>query len=155
MDTYIVGTSWPSRAAVLLACFPIDLGRGTSRLCRDLLSPPHLDLLQLQPLIHAPITYHIATMSADDEQSQSGYEDGLAGGPGAPTPLGALEGVAGLTKRDVQLFIDGGYNTVESIAYTCVSDTRNAGEQKADCVAVRARRSSRSRVYRSRRPRRY
>jgi len=30
-------------------------------------------------------------MSAEDEQSQSGYEDGLAGGPGAPTPLSALE----------------------------------------------------------------
>lgn len=57
-------------------------------------------------------------MSAEDEQSQSGYEDGLAGGPGAPTPLSALEGVAGLTKRDIQLFVDGGFNTVESIAYT-------------------------------------
>ena len=59
-------------------------------------------------------------MSAEDETSQSGYEDGLAGGPGAPTPLGALEGTAGLTKRDIQLFIDGGFNTVESIAYTWV-----------------------------------
>jgi hypothetical protein len=29
-------------------------------------------------------------MSAEDEQSQSGYEDG-SGGPGAPTPLSALE----------------------------------------------------------------
>ena len=28
-------------------------------------------------------------MSAEDEQSQSGYEDGV-GGPGAPTPLTAL-----------------------------------------------------------------
>jgi hypothetical protein len=27
----------------------------------------------------------------DDEQSQSGYEEGLAGGPGAPTPLHQLE----------------------------------------------------------------
>lgn len=36
---------------------------------------------------------HIAfSMSAEeDQQSQSGYEDGLAGGPGAPTPLSALE----------------------------------------------------------------
>jgi len=57
-------------------------------------------------------------MSAEDEQSQSGYEDGAAGGPGAPTPLAALEGIAGLTKRDIQLFIDGGYYTVESVAYT-------------------------------------
>jgi hypothetical protein len=30
-------------------------------------------------------------MSAEDEQSQSGYDDGLAGGPGAPTPLSALD----------------------------------------------------------------
>lgn len=59
-------------------------------------------------------------MSAEDETLQLGYEDGLAGGPGAPTPLAALEGVAGLSKRDIQLFIDGGYNTVESVAYTCV-----------------------------------
>jgi len=59
-------------------------------------------------------------MNAEDEISQSAYEDGLAGGPGAPTPLTALEGVAGLSKRDIQLFIDGGYNTVESVAYTCV-----------------------------------
>jgi len=29
-------------------------------------------------------------MSAEEVQSQSGYEDGL-GGPGAPTPLSALE----------------------------------------------------------------
>lgn len=64
-------------------------------------------------------------MSAEDEQSQSGYEDGLAGGPGAPTPLSALDGVAGLTKRDIQLFVDGGYNTVESVAYTYVPWNEN------------------------------
>lgn len=60
-------------------------------------------------------------MSAEDqsvEVDQSGYEDGAVGGPGAPTPLSALEGIAGLTKRDIQLFLDGGYYTVESIAYT-------------------------------------
>jgi len=57
-------------------------------------------------------------MSAEDEQSQSGYEEGAAGGPGAPTPLSALEGLAGLTKRDIQLFVDGGYYTVEAVAYT-------------------------------------
>lgn len=27
----------------------------------------------------------------EDQQSQSGYEDGAAGGPGAPTPLSALD----------------------------------------------------------------
>lgn len=32
-------------------------------------------------------------MSAEGQElaSQSGYEDGAAGGPGAPTPLSALE----------------------------------------------------------------
>lgn len=54
----------------------------------------------------------------DEEQSQSGYEDGMAGGPGAPTPLTQLEGISGLTKRDIQLFVDAGYNTVEAVAYT-------------------------------------
>jgi hypothetical protein len=29
-------------------------------------------------------------MSGEEEQSQTGYEDGF-GGPGAPTPLSALE----------------------------------------------------------------
>ena len=60
------------------------------------------------------------TMSADEEVDQTGYEDGAAGGPGAPTPLTALEGVAGFTKRDIQLFVDAGYYTVESVAYTYV-----------------------------------
>lgn len=78
-----------------------------------------------RPVFEASFCYNTSSrlsttsiMSAEDEQSQSGYEDGLAGGPGAPTPLSALEGVAGLTKRDIQLFVDGGFNTVESIAYT-------------------------------------
>jgi len=73
-------------------------------------------------------------MSAEDEQSQSGYEEGNAGGPGAPTPLIALEGTAGLTKRDIQLFVDGGYNTVESIAYTpkkLLEQIKGISEQKA------------------------
>jgi DNA repair protein RAD51 len=42
----------------------------------------------------------------------------MGGGPGAPTPLSALVGVAGLTDRDIKLVADGGYHTVESIAYT-------------------------------------
>lgn len=58
-------------------------------------------------------------MTAED-QSQSGLDEGLAGGPGAPTPLSGLEGIAGLTKRDISLFTDAGYHTVESIAYTYV-----------------------------------
>ena len=56
-------------------------------------------------------------MSAEDAESQAGYEEG-AGGPGAPTPVAALEGQAGLTKRDVNMLMEGGYYTIESIAYT-------------------------------------
>lgn len=33
----------------------------------------------------------------------------------------ALQGVNGLTARDIKLVVDGGYNTVEAIAYTYVS----------------------------------
>ncbi|KAG8533257.1 RecA recombinase Rhp51 [Bacidia gigantensis] len=63
-------------------------------------------------------------MSAPDgDDAQSAYGDN-AGGPGAPTPLTALEGVAGLTARDVKLVIDGGFNTVESVAYTQVCSSR-------------------------------
>jgi hypothetical protein len=31
------------------------------------------------------------------------------------------QGLAGLTARDIKLFVDAGYHTVESIAYTYVS----------------------------------
>lgn len=34
------------------------------------------------------------------------------------------QGLAGLTARDIKLFVDAGYHTVESIAYTYVSYTR-------------------------------
>jgi DNA repair protein RAD51 len=67
-------------------------------------------------------------------QDDSGYEEGLAGGPGAPMPLNQLavclpwstsifandisQGQDGLTARDIQLVIDGGYHTVEAVAYT-------------------------------------
>ena len=88
-------------------------------------------------------------MSAEDEQSQF---DESGGGPGAPTPLSSLEvrsdkpqiprfrlicklqGIAGLTKRDIQLFVDGGYNTVESVAYTprkILEQIKGISEQKA------------------------
>ena len=36
------------------------------------------------------------------------------------TFLSMSQGVNGLTKRDIQLVVEGGYNTVESVAYTCV-----------------------------------
>ena len=36
----------------------------------------------------------------------------------ASISLKPSQGVAGLSKRDIQLFVDAGYNTVESVAYT-------------------------------------
>ena len=33
------------------------------------------------------------------------------------------KGIAGLTKRDITLVIEGGYNTVESVAYTFVDQS--------------------------------
>ncbi|KAI7310925.1 DNA repair protein [Hortaea werneckii] len=90
---------------------------------------------------HIEPTLQITTMSAEEDQSQSGYEDGLAGGPGAPTPLTQLEGMAGLTKRDIQLFVDGGYNTVESVAYTpkkILEQIKGISEQKATKILTEA-----------------
>ncbi|PQE06427.1 hypothetical protein CJF32_00002423 [Rutstroemia sp. NJR-2017a WRK4] len=77
--------------------------------------------------------------SEEVEASQSG-EDGM-GGPGAPTPLSALEGVAGLTKRDIQMIVDGGYNTVESVAYTprrILEQIKGISEQKATKILTEA-----------------
>ncbi|KAH8736897.1 Rad51-domain-containing protein [Ilyonectria robusta] len=68
-------------------------------------------------------------------------EDGGQTGPGAPTPLGALEGIAGLTKRDIQLIVDGGYNTVESVAYTprrMLEQIKGISEQKAGKILAEA-----------------
>lgn len=42
--------------------------------------------------------------------------------------LKCLQGVAGLTKRDIQLVVDGGYHTVESVAYTYVRRPRGASK---------------------------
>jgi DNA repair protein RAD51 len=45
-----------------------------------------------------------------------------------------LQGVAGLTKRDIQLVIDGGYQTVEAVAYTprrTLEQIKGISEQKA------------------------
>jgi DNA repair protein RAD51 len=42
--------------------------------------------------------------------------------------------VAGLTKRDIQLIVEGGYNTVESVAYTprrILEQIKGISEQKA------------------------
>ncbi|KAJ9429070.1 Rad51-domain-containing protein [Fusarium oxysporum] len=72
-------------------------------------------------------------MSEEYDEAQMGEEGGMPG-PGAPTPLSALEGISGLTKRDIQLVIDGGYNTVESVAYTprrVLEQIKGISEQKA------------------------
>lgn len=106
-------------------------------------------------------------VSEEYDESANMDESGMPG-PGAPTPLTALEvrcnskwlshqaaishywcpflrslltsdrffsqGVAGLTKRDIQLIIDGGYNTVESVAYTpkrMLEQIKGISEQKA------------------------
>jgi DNA repair protein RAD51 len=78
------------------------------------------------------------TMSASDEQSQSGYDDG-PGGPGAPTTLTALEGVNGLTARDIKIIMEAGYNTVESVAYTprrTLEQIKGISEQKATKILM-------------------
>lgn len=78
--------------------------------------------------------------STEQGHDDSGYEEGLAGGPGAPMPLtqlavqlpqvihvfadGFCQGQDGLTARDIQLIIDGGYHTVEAVAYTYVANNR-------------------------------
>ncbi|KXT17748.1 hypothetical protein AC579_3620 [Pseudocercospora musae] len=80
-------------------------------------------------------------MSEEYDETQSGYEDGMAGGPGAPTPLSGLEGINGLTKRDIQLFVDAGYNTVESVAYTpkkILECIKGVSEQKATKILTEA-----------------
>lgn len=44
------------------------------------------------------------------------------------------QGIAGLTKRDIQLVIDGGFNTVEAVAYTprrTLEQIKGISEQKA------------------------
>jgi len=111
-------------------------------------SPDHRHPTCLRPKAHLQAYFHISeltlqitAMSAEEDQSQSGYEDGLAGGPGAPTPLTQLEGMAGLTKRDIQLFVDGGYNTVESVAYTpkkILEQIKGISEQKATKILTEA-----------------
>jgi DNA repair protein RAD51 len=70
------------------------------------------------------------TMSAEEE---TGYENDI-GGPGAPMPISQLEGVNGLTARDIKLVIEGGYHTVESVAYTPnrqLQQIKGISEQKA------------------------
>ncbi|CAG7951774.1 unnamed protein product [Penicillium salamii] len=67
-------------------------------------------------------------------------ESGLPG-PGAPTPLSALDGLSGLTGRDIKLFVDAGYHTVEAVAYTprrLLETIKGISEQKATKVLTEA-----------------
>ncbi|RMD44702.1 hypothetical protein DV735_g430, partial [Chaetothyriales sp. CBS 134920] len=57
------------------------------------------------------------TQTEEAEVAQDEY-DNMGGGPGAPLPIAHLVGQAGLTDRDIKLMIEGGYHTVESIAYS-------------------------------------
>ncbi|KAI4168540.1 MAG: hypothetical protein LQ343_006326 [Gyalolechia ehrenbergii] len=77
---------------------------------------------------------------ADADEAQSVVEDG-GQGPGAPTPLNVLEGVAGLSARDIKLVVDGGFNTVESVAYTprrVLEQIKGISEQKATKILAEA-----------------
>jgi DNA repair protein RAD51 len=50
--------------------------------------------------------------------------------------------MAGLSKRDIQLFLDGGYNTVESVAYTpkmVLERIKGVSEQKATKILIEGR----------------
>lgn len=47
--------------------------------------------------------------------------------------------MGGLTKRDIQLIVDGGFNTVESVAYTprrALEQIKGISEQKAGKILV-------------------
>ena len=56
-----------------------------------------------------------------------------------------MKGIAGLTKRDIQLVVDGGFNTVESVAYTprrVLEQIKGISEQKAAKILGEGRSSS-------------
>ncbi|KAL1853261.1 RecA recombinase Rhp51 [Diaporthe australafricana] len=77
----------------------------------------------------------------EEEYDEAQVGDETMTGPGAPTPLAALEGLGGLTKRDIQLIVDGGYNTVESVAYTPrrnLEQIKGISEQKANKILQEA-----------------
>ncbi|EGS23309.1 uncharacterized protein CTHT_0009770 [Thermochaetoides thermophila DSM 1495] len=60
----------------------------------------------------------MANSENEEYEETNNVEESGTAVPGAPTPLSALEGVGGITKRDIQLITQGGYYTVESVAYT-------------------------------------
>jgi DNA repair protein RAD51 len=80
-------------------------------------------------------------MTADEHFSQNDGMDDSIGGPGAPMSLSQLEGVNGLSARDIKLFTDAGYNTIESIAYTPrrhLEQIKGVSEQKAGKILAEA-----------------
>jgi DNA repair protein RAD51 len=77
---------------------------------------------------------------ADEAQSQSGIDDGSVN-PGAPIPLSQLEGASGLSARDIKLFVDAGFHTVEAVAYTPkrhLEQIKGVSEQKAGKILAEA-----------------
>ncbi|KZZ88122.1 DNA repair protein RAD51 [Ascosphaera apis ARSEF 7405] len=73
------------------------------------------------------------------EEQQLEYDENT--GPGAPTPISQLEGLNGLTARDVKLIADGGYYTVEAVAYTpkrLLEQIKGISEQKATKILAEA-----------------
>ncbi|KAI9894357.1 MAG: recombinase rad51 [Vezdaea aestivalis] len=81
----------------------------------------------------------MAEAEAETSSEQQVQEEELQ--PGAPTPIKALEGVNGLTKRDIQAFLDAGYHSVESVAYTGKKDLltiKGISEQKANKILAEA-----------------
>ncbi|KAI2621095.1 DNA repair protein rhp51 [Hypoxylon sp. NC1633] len=79
-------------------------------------------------------------MAEEYEDGANGEESGITG-PGAPTPVHALEGLSGLTKRDCQLLAEGGFQTVESVAYTprrTLEQVKGISEQKAAKILAEA-----------------
>ncbi|KAJ5348686.1 DNA recombination/repair protein RecA monomer-monomer interface [Penicillium brevicompactum] len=80
-------------------------------------------------------------LSLMEMEGQEQFDESGLPGPGAPTPLSALDGVAGLTGRDIKLFVDAGYHTVEAVAYTprrLLETIKGISEQKATKILVEA-----------------
>lgn len=53
-----------------------------------------------------------------------------------------MQGVNGLTKRDIQLIMEGGFNTVEAVAYTpkrALEQIKGISEQKANKILQEGR----------------
>ncbi|KAL3414818.1 DNA repair protein rhp51 [Aspergillus fumigatus] len=140
-----------------------DFRRRISRLIEENIQTRPKEEFQLKPLPRDGVQRHNAfesliselinpwinaeTYGLTEKRVPSRQDHFLAGlcnglpGPGAPTPLSALEGVAGLTSRDIKLFVDAGYHTVESIAYTpkrLLEQIKGISEQKATKILVEA-----------------